>query len=178
MSDQRMSLYEIGIEGQEIELLLAESLGEITPEIEARMDALLAGGPDKMDAAAAVWERLESMKKLCEKKADEYILRAGQFQNNMEALEMRMQYALTGAFNGKLKTASHTYWLGTSAGKTTIEVAADADLISLEKEDSEVVKHTRSLDTAAIRERLKKGLPIPSAIKVESFPGTKYLMFK
>ncbi len=178
MSDQRMSLYEIGIEGQEIELLLTENLGEITPEIEARMDALLAGGPDKMDAAAAVWERLENQMNFCKRKADEYAAKAGRFERDMKGLEARMQYALTNAFNGNLRTPSHNYWLGKSAGSTTIEVAADADLISLEKEDAEVVKHTRSLDTATIRNRLKLGLPIPNAVKIESFPGTKYLMFK
>jgi len=47
------SLYEIAVEGDAVERLLLESEGELTPELEDRLDHLLRCGKDKLDNAAA-----------------------------------------------------------------------------------------------------------------------------
>ena len=46
-----MKLYDLPAEAQAIEMLLTDSEGEITPEIEQRMKEFVEGGTDKLENA-------------------------------------------------------------------------------------------------------------------------------
>ena len=47
-----VSLYDLSLEGVQIQDMLLENDGELTPELEARIDQLMLLGPEKIEAAA------------------------------------------------------------------------------------------------------------------------------
>jgi hypothetical protein len=50
---KKPTLYDLAIEQREIYDILIENDGELTPELEARLDAVLRQSKDKVDAAGA-----------------------------------------------------------------------------------------------------------------------------
>ncbi len=173
-----MKLFEIGAEAIAIQDALYESIGELTPEIQQRIDTLLSEGADNMVAAAWIVTQLEADAELCKAEAARLKERAATIERNSESLKARMVFAVDSAFNGKLKTATRTIWAQNAAATLTIELAPDADLTKLELTDSEFVKKTLALNTTAIRNRFSAGDPIPSAITVKENPPTRYLRIK
>ena len=99
-----LSLYEISKEGQFLELALTESEGELTPEIEARIDALLIAGSDKLEAAQHVCWNFDAAADACKAEAKRLTERAKAFEAHSDRLKSRMVAALDSAFNGKIKT--------------------------------------------------------------------------
>lgn len=171
-------LYDIGTAGIAIADALYESMGEITPEIEASIDSLLAQGEESLDAAAWVVRKLESDAETCKAEAKRYGDRSKAMEASAEALKGRMLFALDAAFNGKIKTAKNTIWGQDAKPGLSIELAPDADLAKLDITDSEFVKKTYAIDTTAVRNRFAAGDAIPSAIIVTEKPAKRFLRIK
>ena len=106
----RPSLYEVGVEGAEIESILMENDGELTPELEARLDAHLASGKNKIVAAAMVVQGLEASKANCLAEALRLMDRANAFERNAKSLKARILFAVDEGFDGKIKTDLFTIW--------------------------------------------------------------------
>ena len=108
--NSRLSLYDIGAEGLVIELILAENEGELTPELETRLDEVMRQGPERIEGAAMILRQLEASAEACKKEAQRLGERAKSFDKQADSLKNRMVFAVDAAFNGKVKTQRFTIW--------------------------------------------------------------------
>src|SRR4051794_23785725 len=105
-----MELYDIAQEGLVIQDLLTESEGELTSELEERLDNLLRAGKDKLEAAERVCRNLQAQEDACKGEWKRLGERAKGFEHQRKALRKRMAAALECAFGGKIKTPIFTIW--------------------------------------------------------------------
>lgn len=173
-----MRLIDVAAEGMEIERILMESEGELTPELESRMDALLAVGADALDNAAWVVRKLTADAALCASEAERFQQRKASFENAAAILKGRMLFAVDTTFNGKAKTAKNTIWGQTSAATTSFDIAPDADLAKLAETNPGIVRTTLSLDKQVLKMKHDSGQALPAEINVQDKPGTRYLRIK
>jgi len=174
----RPSLYDIGEDAMAINDLLREAEGELTPELEARLDALLADGANKLDAAAWVVRQLSGSAEACKLEAKRYRDRADAYERNVDALKARMLFVVETAFSGKLKTDRNTIWSQTSATTVSFDVAPDADLEKVAQENGVFVRRRYELDKLALKNYHDAGEPIPSEIVVTENPGKTSLRIR
>lgn len=174
----KMSLYDIAKEGMELEEILVASDGEITPEVEARLDEFLKQGKERIDAACMVVRGLEASAKACDDEAGRLSARAKSFERNRDMLKARILGAVDAAFDGKVKTNLFTVWGQTSADTVAFEVAPDADLASIQRVYPELVRTKYELDKLTCKSMLAQGEVIPSAVSVTENPGTRFLRIK
>ncbi len=107
-----MKLYDIPTEWSSIELLLEEAAGEVTPELESRIEALLAGGSEKLENAMKVCRSLEAQAEVAKAEAQRLQDRARSFDNQVERLRSLMLPALQ-ALGGKVKTPMFSFFTQT-----------------------------------------------------------------
>ena len=103
------NLMDVGIEAIAIQDALIEAQGELTPELESKLDALLANGAAALDSAAWVVRKLTADAEACKEESLRYENRAKSFMGQVDFLKGRMLFALDAAFNGKLKTEIRDY---------------------------------------------------------------------
>jgi len=159
------------VEGMELESILSENGGELTPELESRLDALLSQGKDKIEAAACVVREMDAHAEALRAEAKRLADRAVSFDNQAERLKQRMVYAVDAAFGGKLKTDRFTIWAQNSAGGVQFECA------DVSKLPDDLVKVTRSLNKDAAKELYKRG-ELPAEILAAEYEGKRYLRIK
>lgn len=104
-----MRLYDIPNEWAQIELDLEAAAGELTPEIEKRIQDLLAGGAEKLEAAMKVCRSLEHQAEAAKAEAQRLQDRARSFDNQVDRLRSLMLPALQ-ALGGKVKTPSFSFF--------------------------------------------------------------------
>lgn len=170
-----MTLYQVTTEGLELNDLLAQMDGELTPELEARFDAFLRTGKDKLNAAACVVRQMETDAEACKNEGNRLYERAAMFSREAEALKARMLAAVDAAFDGKVKTPLFTIWGQTSAPTISFEVAPDADLGKI---DPDLVRTKLELNKQRCMELHKGGDALPREIAVMERPGSRYLRIK
>lgn len=173
-----ISLYDITAKGMEIEDHLRANGGEIDPEFESWLDDFLAEGKDKIEAAACVVRSLEESANACLSEAKRLNERSSGFLKNADTLKQKMLCAVDSAFSGKLNTDYFTIWGQTSGETISFDVAADADLPSIQKVYPEIVRTKYELDKVELKNLYKSGQPIPEAISVQENPGKRYLRIK
>jgi hypothetical protein len=173
-----MRLMDIGENALEINDILREMDGELTPELEARLDALLASGKDALDAAAWVLRSIAAEQELCEAEAKRYKERAGSKARELENLKGRMMFVVDAAFGGKLKTAKNTIWTQASGDTLSFDLAPDADLAKIAVDNSVFVRREYSLDKVALKNHYQAGDEIPHGIVVTENPGKRSLRVK
>jgi hypothetical protein len=172
-----MSLYEVGVEGLELEIILSANDGELTPELELRLDSFLKSGKEKINAACMVVRSLDASAKACVDEAKRMSDRAGSFSKDCDRLKSRILGAVDAAFDGKVKTDLFTVWGQSSAATFAVDIEADCDLKALHAVDPDLVKVGYSLDKAKCRELIKAGIEIVGVTVIEN-PGTRYLRIK
>lgn len=170
-----MKLYEIPIEFAELESVLIERDGELTPELEKRFDDFLRAGKDKLEAGAMVVRGFEMEAEACEAEAKRLKERAGSLENNSQRLKRMILVALDAAFDGKVKTPLFTIWGQTSAPTTSIDVDPGTDLALL---PAAFVRVKHELVKDAIKSAVKAGEALPAEIIVTTLPGTRFLRIK
>jgi len=173
-----ISLMDIGEAAIRIQDLLFESMGELIPETEAALDALLAEGAERLDSAAWVVRKLAGDAETCKAEATRFTARQKAYEAQAEALKARMLFAVDAAFGGKLRTAHNTIWGQTSGEVTRIEVAPDADLDKMWWTDSALLRRKLELNKEEIKHRFDAGDPIPASISVEVLPGKRSLRIR
>ena len=167
---QRLSLYDIALEGKLIEDILIQGDGELTPETEARMDALLASGKPKIEGAILIIKELEASEGVASLEARRMAQRKQAFERNAESLKNRVAVALDSAFNGKVKTDRVTTWTQKAVDKLEIEFqAVDSTLENLFAARPDLVKEEKvySLNTDAIRAIWEEEAPEREAYAAE-----------
>jgi hypothetical protein len=172
------TLYSLALEGMEIEELLFESLGEITPDIEEKIDALLESGPDKLEAAAAVVRQLQLTAKIAEEESDRLRDRAKTFENQAEKLKERMTFALDKAFGGKVKTAKWTIYTKKNADRTIADLVPGVTPEMLHQERPDLVRVKMELDRVKTIAAWKAGEELPELILFEEKEGTRCVIIK
>lgn len=174
----KMTLYDISIEGMQLESILTENDGELTPELEARMDALLLEGPQRIEAAAMVVRTLETSAEAAKAEAKRLTERAASFEANAKSLKQRICIALDAAFDGKVKTPLFTVWNQTSADTVSFELENGASFEDLITTNPEMVRVSYALDKKAIAELYKNNAPLPDAVVPMPAQGTRYVRIK
>lgn len=172
------TLYDISLEGMQIADILAENEGELTPELEARLDALMQAGPERIEAAAMVVRNIEADALACKAEAQRLAERASSFENNAKRLKDRITIALDAAFNGKVKTSRFTLWTQKSADSVAFDLREEFTLDMLQEDFPEAVRTKKELDKQALRKLFDAGAPLPEAVFVDETPGHRYLRMK
>lgn len=94
MSEQNESLYSLVAQANALSRMLAETGGEITPEIESLMSNVDVKLPEKVDGYAVVMERLELEAKYWKDKAASYSLMAKSLASLQDKLKERLKEAI------------------------------------------------------------------------------------
>lgn len=172
------TLYDLTKEGIEIADMLGETLGELTPELEARLDALMKEGPERIEAAAKVVRMMEADAKACEEESDRLRQRAQSFAAQAERLKQRMTVCLDAAFGGKVKTPLFTIWTQKSADRTVAEIIPGVTPEMIQAERPDLVRVKVELDRQACVTAFKAGQSLPETLVFEEREGSRYVRIK
>lgn len=171
-----MKLYEIPIEANEIEAVLADTYGELTPEIEQRIAGFLREGKEKIESGVIVVKSLEDDAEICRQEADRLMKRALGLEKGADHLKGLILFAVDEGFGGKIKTAKFTVWGQNSAATVSFELPPGGDIHSVPLEFLRM--KDPELDKPALKAALEAELPIPEQIVVSEKSGTRYLRIK
>ncbi len=172
------SLYDLTSEGLQIFDMLEENLGELTPELEERLDKLMLEGPARIEAAAMVVRTLESNSAACEMEADRLRTRSKAFSEQADRLKKRMTVCLDTAFNGKVKTPLFSVWTQKSADRVVAELVPGVTPEMLAEERPDLVRVKMELDREKCVAERKAGNPLPELLLFEDRPATRYVRIK
>lgn len=177
-SPSKLSLYDIGIVGQQINEYLEMMDGELTPEAEEIFDRLLREGPERLEAAAMVVRQLQAYQEECKAEETRLAARRKAFEANAEKLKQRMAWALDAAFGGKVKTAKFTLWAQTSKESVAVDLKEGITPEQLHEEFPSLVRVKYELDKIAVQNMIKSGDEVPESIFVEHNPGRRFLQMR
>lgn len=172
------SLYDLTREGLELFDLLADNLGELTPETEQRLDALMLEGPARLEAAAMVVQTLEANAAACEVEAKRLRDRAKAFDAQVEKLKHRMTVCLDTAFGGKVKTPLFSIWTQKSADRTLADLVPGVTAEMLHEERPDLVRVKMELDREKCVSEFKAGRPLPELVLFEEKEGSRGVRIK
>jgi hypothetical protein len=175
MPSERMSLYDISTEGLEIERILTENEGELTPELEERLNELMRQGPERIEAAAMVVKGLEASSDACQKEVKRLTERIRGLENNADRLKRYIAFALDAAFAGKVRTERFTVW--TQKGRDTVAFDLDESR-TLETLDPAYVRVKRELDKLALKDAYERGIALPDGVFVDKREGSRFTMIR
>lgn len=180
MSEKKpIRLYELTAEAYLIETTLADNDGELTPELEQKLDTLLRNGKDKLEAAAQIVRNLEASAADCEEEALRLEKRANSYHNQAANLKRLMLAAVDGVFGGKLKTDMFTIYGQTSADTVQFDVSPDADLTVAAQHNPELVRQKYELNKIALKQQYDTNRSaLPSWVMVTEKPGIRSLRIK
>ena len=174
-----MTLYDIGIEGMLIASILTECEGELTPDVEQRIDELMRKAPSRVEAAAMVVRQMEADAQTCREEARRLAERAKGFEQNAEQLKKLMVVAVDAAFSGKVKTARFTIWTQKAADSVKFSLAEEFTIDMLHEDRPDLVRVTKELENAALQVHYKTDkVAIPDAINIEEKTGERYIRIK
>lgn len=172
-------LYDLSQEGMIISDLLTENEGELTPEIQERIDALMLEGPERIEAAAMVVKQLESSATACEEEVKRLRDRSKAFSDNADRLKKRMVIALDCAFNGKIKTPLFSIWAQNSGATTVCDIAPGVTIEELHATCPSIVRVKYELDRVAAVAKFKAGdKTLPETLFFQTNEPTRYLRIK
>jgi hypothetical protein len=177
-SPSKLSLYDIGIVGQQINDYLELTEGELSPEAEEIFDRLLREGPERLEAAAAVLRQLDAYQDECKAEEKRLADRRRSFEANAAKLKERIGFALDGAFGGKLKTAQVTLWMQQGGDTTAVDLKEGVEPVDLWRERPDLVRVKYELDKMAVKAALDRGDEVPDSIYVEHNSGRRSLRMK
>jgi hypothetical protein len=177
------TLYDLSREGLEIFDMLSDNLGELTPEIEQRLDKIMLEGPDKIEAAAMVVRSLEANAAACEAEAERLRNRAKAYAGQVDSLKKKMTACLDTAFNGKVKTPLFTVWTQKSPDRVVAELVPGVTPEDIAQEYPALVRVKVELDRDKCVDIFNRPLAereglLPETILFEDRKGTRYVRIK
>lgn len=175
------TLYDLSREGLEIFDMLEDNLGELTPELEARLDKLMLEGPERLEAAAMVVRTLEHNAAACEAEADRLHQRAKALAGQTERLKKRMTLCLDQAFNGKVKTSLFTISTQKTADRTVAELVPGVTPEMLHEERPDLVRVKMELDRVRCVELFKNPetrKQLPELLLFEEREGVRHVRIR
>lgn len=174
----KQTLYDLTGEGLEIFDMLSDNLGELTPELEERLDQLMLEGPARIEAAAMVVRSLESNAAACEAEAQRLRDRAKAFDAQADRLKLRMTKCLDAGFSGKVKTPLFTIWTQKSADRTVADLVPGVTAEMLHSERPDLVRVKMELDREKAVAEYKAGKPLPDLVLFEEREGSRYVRIR
>lgn len=173
------TLYDLSKEGLEIFDALTDSLGELTPEFEERLDKLMLEGPQKIEAAAMAVRTLEQNAKACEEEAERLRQRAKSFDVQAGRLKQRMVAVLDTAFGGKVKTPLFSVWTQKNADRILADLIPGVTAEMLYAEAPALVRVKYELDRLECVRRFEGGdRSMPPLLVFEEKKGERSLRIK
>lgn len=172
------SLYTLAEESLEISRILEETAGELTPELEQRLDELMSGSEAKLESAAHVVRMLENQAHECGEEIIRLEDRAKSFFRQAEALKQRMQFVVDSLYSGKLKTAKWTLYTQKSPDTVYFQQRDGTDLVALLAERPELVRVKMELNKTALRESYDRAEELPPEIMALPSPGRRSLRIR
>jgi len=170
MPNTELTLYQLSLEGVMIRDLLEANEGEITPEIEERLDALMLAGPDRVEAAAMVVKGMEASADACASEAERLAKRANGFHSQATYLKSRIAMALDCAFNGKIKTDKFTCYTQAAPAHIEFGIMDGHTIDEIENSDSSCVRVKKELNRVRLKELFEADDPLPTGITFERTP--------
>jgi len=174
----KLTLYDVSLEGVMIADILEANEGELTPELEERLDRLMTEGPERIEAAAMVVQTLQGSALVCQQESLRLAARAKSFDDNAKRLKERMTIALDCAFGGKVKTNRFTVWTQQAADTTAFDLREEFTMDLLAIDHPELVRVKLELDKAACKRILEEWGALPEEIYVEHSKGKRYARIK
>lgn len=136
----------------EEEIIAAE--GEVTEEIEQRINALLGDDfSDKMDGYTSLINHMKSEITFLETEAESLVSRKKTMEKSIENMRNRMVFALQNIGMDKLKTTKHSYSIRTTSSWSLTDTAKNDDKLLSTLAQSGMAKAVYKPDIKAIRER-------------------------
>jgi hypothetical protein len=178
MSATKSTLYDLTHEGLQIFDMLSDNLGELTPELEKRLDKLMLEGPVRIEAAAMVVRTMDQNASACEAEAQRLRERAKEFEAQADRLKKRMTACLDMSFSGKVKTPLFTIWTQKSADRTVAELVPGVTPEMLHEERPDLVRVKMELNRDKAVSDFKAGNPLPELILFEEKEGSRYVRIK
>ncbi len=178
MTDKPLSLYELGIEGLEITRILQENEGELSPELEARINELMIAGPDRVEAGAMVVRSMEASAAACEAEVERLAKRAKAFQESANRLKGYIAMALDTVFGGKVKTNRFTLYTQQAPDHVEFDIQDGYSILEIESKYPSLVRVKRELNKVELKERFSAGDPLPTANRFTKTPGKRSIRIK
>lgn len=174
-----MRLYEIPIEADKIEEELHENLGELTPELQARIEDFLAQGKAKIEAAAIVVKSMEADAEVCKAEAKRLVERGARLALAAEKLQNLMLFAVDQGFAGKVKTARFTIWGQNAGAQTRVDLKPGMDINAVMARFPEYIRvATPELNLIALKDAIKAGVVLPDDFTIDQKPGVRFLRIR
>ena len=161
-----MKLIEITTQAQQIEKMLIESDGEITPELEAIIAFNSKELAVKIDGYDHIIDRLNASAEFLKKKENEIKQARQSVENFADNLKDRIKHAMIEMNLDKIEGESIYFKL--SRSKPSVVVYED--LLPLEYQETKFVPNKEM-----IKQDLEKGIQVEGAILKESYTLKKYI---
>lgn len=166
------TLYDLPADFAALEMALEESGGEITPEIDARMAELFAGGAEALENAGKLVHSLLGQSAVAEREAERLSDRAASFKRRAENVRRAILPALI-AMGGKCKTPLFTF--GTqNRSNVAFALKPDAEIWDLPARFYRV--SDPALNLQELKAAHKAGETIPDCLAVSESSSTSLVM--
>lgn len=165
---QNNSLVSLVAESNNLELMLIESGGEMTPELEQALAFTQENLVAKVDSCSFVLERLEALEEYYKQKAKEYSIVAKQCEAAQERLKDNLAFAMEAMKTDELKGQDFYFKKVASAGSLEI---TDPKLIPNEFKS---LLTTTVIDNKTLKEAALK-YDVPGAKLVPGFSIRSYI---
>jgi len=143
---------------------LAVLEGELTPELEEKLDALVNTTEEAVDRVCDTVRYLQLLSVAAQKEAERLTERAISFNNHSEIIKERLRNCLEMMDKSQVKTARYTAYI--SKGRESVELA-DASKIPAKF----LIPQDPKLDKAGIGKALKAGEEVEGATLVIGTPS-------
>jgi hypothetical protein len=114
MDEQKKTLNNLIDEYRNIEDLIIDASGEITPDIEAMLESFGDALGAKLDGYAGVIGYMKGQIEYLKAEAEQYTSRAKALSNSVDAMRERMTFAMVEVGEAKIKTEKHSYSVRTT----------------------------------------------------------------
>lgn len=128
--------------------------GEITPELEAKLNDLDVSIPSKIDAYYLIMDRLENESDYFKSKAEEFLLAAKQMSQAKERIKDRLKFIMQSENKTELLGNDYKF----SLSKSKPKVAIQENLVPIEYYKQVIEER---IEKDRIAEDLKAGISIP-----------------
>lgn len=156
MNDESKSLAALFSEANEIGMKLIENEGEITPELEERLNQIQIDLPEKVDAYIFIMDALEAQESLYKKKADFFSTLARAHGNTREKIKGRVKYLMQESKRDEI--CGNDYRFKLSPSKPALKINPDLIPAKFTREQVEIV-----IDKPAIEKAIVAGEEVPGA---------------
>lgn len=151
------NLLDLANQARQIEEMLAQSEGEITPEIENALKIVDVHLPAKVDSYKVTMDRFTQLSEYYDKRAQEHMAISNRCEEVVDRLRSNLKEAMITSNKCELTGIDHRFTLTSHLGTVLIE---DEDKIPAKYK---TIKQEIKIDRKRIAEDLKSGETVPGA---------------